>query len=235
MENRVELQPLNGVYSGHGKSTHRISRKPIPSYDYQERPISPSRDDLQDNYESRQLPTSDHDTTAPPKLRSWTPLPLQTKSFLAFALVYAASFATLEALYQISQSRDGLSTVKASHRYAWTYGPTAGKLPPPTHSSSFLITLAKCNSLHTCRNILGTSRVSHQATLPMANLGSRTRTSRTNGSPRLRFPMERTGTVFVLEKRARRCITRGYRVSASETRYCFVYRFVPTSGSRGTS
>ena len=58
----------------------------------------------------------------------WVPVPLRTITLAFFAIIFVIIFATLEALFQISQRHHGLSTSDSSKRYAWTYGPTAGTL-----------------------------------------------------------------------------------------------------------
>jgi hypothetical protein len=46
---------------------------------------------------------------------------------LGLAFFFASSTLTIGLLYYFSQVDHGLTTAQNSHRYAWLYGPTAGK------------------------------------------------------------------------------------------------------------
>lgn len=48
--------------------------------------------------------------------------------FIGLALLFAACALTVGLLFHFSEVKDGLTTELESRRYAWIYGPTAGKL-----------------------------------------------------------------------------------------------------------
>lgn len=56
---------------------------------------------------------------------AWQPLYLRRTVLLAFAAVFAAAVAALEAILVVSDRNRGLATSRTSLRFVWTYGPTA--------------------------------------------------------------------------------------------------------------
>ena len=65
--------------------------------------------------------------TVQPRLgdQMWTSVWLRTTTLIAFAILYTLLAAVVLILYLIALKKHGLSTQKESHRFLWTYGPTA--------------------------------------------------------------------------------------------------------------
>lgn len=60
-----------------------------------------------------------------PEDDGWRPSYLRKRILSIFVLAHCAIIATLEVLYQLSESHNGITASNESRHYLWTYGPTA--------------------------------------------------------------------------------------------------------------
>ena len=114
----------------HGYEMHdrKVPAKSIASTFVEELPsLSQPKYTPVDNYTDGELPKGlEEDHIGAGKVNTgYNPLFTRRWVLLCFALLWLLIIASLQILYSVSQSQNGIATTDSSLRYLWTYGPTA--------------------------------------------------------------------------------------------------------------
>lgn len=73
------------------------------------------------------VPMEENGATRQHAALTWRPSYLRRRVLLSFMAILLAVLCSIEAIYQVSEKRQGIAATRESWHYLWKYGPTAGQ------------------------------------------------------------------------------------------------------------